>query len=89
MTLAQVVRKSHSTYVNVRPVLLAELRWKHGDALVAVVVDGDLILRKIHPDEIADAMRGAIYRRRDLVKKTPNAGSWSNPRAPKDTDAGS
>ena len=72
-----------------RPNLVKELRWKRGDTVVCVVVDGDLIVRKLRADELADAMRGAIYRRRELIENTPNAGSWSSTRTKKVSDAGS
>lgn len=68
MALSRVVQKGHSKYVNVPPAILTELRWKKGDSLVVICIDGDVMLRKLRADEIADAMRGAIYRRRDLLR---------------------
>jgi len=88
MTVSVVVKKAHSLYVNLRPELVRELGWKRGDRVVCVIVEGDMIVRRLRADEIADAMIGAVYSRRALAKKTPNAGPWSNLRTPPVGDDG-
>ena len=75
-TITHIVKKAHSLYACLRPVLLREVHWKKGDTLIALAVDGDVILRKMRADEIADAARGALLRRREPVRRIKVDGSW-------------
>lgn len=83
MIISSVVKKGRSMYVSMRPVLLEEVGWRRGDRLAAVVVDGDVVLRKIRTDELEDAIKGAMYRRKKSVKKKPIDGIWNQRRVPK------
>jgi len=83
MTVTSIVKKAHTLYVSMKREILREVHWKRGDKLIAVVVDGDVVLRKLRSDELADAVRGAMVRRRDATRKEKVDGIWDNPRQPK------
>jgi hypothetical protein len=83
IAISSIVRKAHSLYVSLRPVILREVHWKRGDKIIAVVVDGDVVLRRMRAQEMADAVVGAMVRRSRKLERTKVDGAWDNPRGPK------
>jgi len=85
MKITSLVKKAHSLYIGVAPVILRELRWKRYDKLILVTVDGDLVCRRMRADEMADAVVGAMVRRRKAIEKATIPGAWDNTRQEKIT----
>lgn len=80
IAFTSLVKKAHSLYVSLRPVILREVHWKRGDKIIAVVVDGDVVLRRMRAEEMADAVVGAMVRRSKKLERTHVEGAWDNPR---------
>ena len=80
---ATIVRKAHSLYVSLRPALLREAGWKRGDKIVAVMVEGDVVLRRLKSQELIDGIIGAVKRRRDGTGTIKVAGAWDWRSGPK------
>jgi len=80
MAFSSIVKKAHSLYVSLRPVILREVHWKRGDKIIAVAIDGDVVLRRMRAEEMADAVVGAMVRRSRKLERTQVAGAWDNPR---------
>ena len=80
---ARIVKKSHSLYLSMPRYVLREVGLKAGDILVVCAFEGDIILRKLRREEITDAMRGAVLRRREPHGGKTVKGPWSNPHGEK------
>ena len=83
MKITSLVKKAHSLYIGVAPIILRELRWKRYDKLILVTVDGDLVCRKMRAEEMADAVVGSMVRRKKALEKTTVPGAWDNTRGEK------